>query len=197
MHKKIIEAFRDIPTGTVYECNDKCGDMNPAIRPLFEGARIAGPAFTVKSLPGDLSAMRKAVDAAPPDHVLVIDGGGSDRVTTWGGGASIAAQRRGLAGVVTNGSTRDSTQIREMRFPVFCAGVSVRGGVRTHPGWLQVAVAVGDVVVQPGDFVVADGDGVVVIASERVEPVLELALARLQREHAREARLRAGEAYNV
>ena len=193
----LLHDFLTLPASTVYESNGKCGDMSPDIRALFEGARLAGPAFTVRCWPNDLSAMRKAVDLAPAGSVLVIDGGGQPGVTTWGGGASIAAQRRGIAGVVTNGCTRDSDQIRAMRFPVFCQGTSVRGGVRHHPGWLQVPIAVGGTVVNPGDWLVADGDGVVVIALDRLQSVREAALDKFRKEQAREERLRAGEAYDI
>lgn len=117
--------------------------------------------------------MRRAVDEALPRHVLVIDGGGTNRSTMWGGSAMIVAQRRGLEGVVTNGATRDVEQIRRLRFPVFCSGAFVRGGVRNHEGWVGVPVAVGDVCVNLGDLVIADLDGVVGIAKDRIEAVLQ------------------------
>ena len=191
----VVERFRNLAASDVFEANGKTGDMSPAIRPIVEDARMAGPAFTVKCWPGDLSAMRRAVDEAPAGSVLVIDGGGTNRSTMWGGGATIVAQRRGIEGVVTNGAVRDVGQIRSLKFPVFCAGISVRGGVRHHEGWIGMPVSVGDVCVNPGDIVVADLDGVVVVCRDRAETVLAAAIAYEREVQLREEKLRAGAPY--
>lgn len=193
----LLAGFAGLGAATVYEGAGKLGDMAPTIRPLFEGARLCGSAFTVKCFPGDLRAMTAAVDLAQPGDVLVIDGGGSDRVTTWGGAATVAAKRRGLAGVVTNGCVRDGEQIRSLGFPVFAAGHTVRGGLRNHAGWTAIPISVGDVVVQPGDLVIGDLDGVVVVAAERLADVLEKALARRQHEDEADRRLAEGVPYSV
>lgn len=193
----MLAQFAKLPASTVYEGAGKLGDMAPSIRPLFEEARLCGPAFTVKCFPGDLRAMMAAVDLAQPGDILVIDGGGSDRVTTWGGAATVGAAFRKLGGVVTNGSVRDAPQIRRLGFPVFCAGHTVRGGLRNHPGWTGLPVAVGDVVVRPGDLVLGDLDGVVVVARERLEEVLEKSLARFRHEQEADRRLSEGVPYSV
>jgi 4-hydroxy-4-methyl-2-oxoglutarate aldolase len=190
-----LEALRGLPASAVYEANGRHGDLSPDIRPLFEGARLVGPAFTVKCWPGDLTAMRRAVDGAAPGDVLVIDVGGPATSTAWGGSAAIVAQRRGLAGVVTNGTTRDTDQIREMRFPVFCAGASVRGGAKSQPGWTGIPIAIGGVVVHPGDLVLADSDGVVVVGRSRLETVLQAAIEYQRKSDLRVAQLRAGAPY--
>lgn len=191
----IIDRFRELAASDIFEANGKSGDMSPEIRPIVEGRRMVGCAYTVRCWPGDLSAMRRAVDEAPPGSVLVIDGGGTNRSTTWGGSATIVAQRRGIEGVVTNGAARDIEQIRSMKFPVYCAGVSVRGGVRHHDGWIGLPVSVGDVSVSPGDLVVADLDGVVVVPRDRIEAVLEAAIVYDRNVQLREAELRAGAPY--
>ena len=192
-----LERYQGLPAAAVYESNGRRGDMSPRIRPLFDAARLIGPAFTVKCWPGDLGAMRWAVDHAAPGDVLVIDAGDTGEMAFWGGGATIAAQRRGLAGIVTNGAVRDAAQIREAGFPVFAAGIALRAGTRHHPGWTGIAVSVGDVAVRPGDLVVGDLDGVVVVAAEQVREVLERAAERQREDGAREARLRAGEPYDI
>jgi len=52
---------------------------------------------------------------------------------------------RGLAGCVTNASIRDVEEIEESRFPVFAAGIAVRGTAKSHPGWIGIPVRVGGV----------------------------------------------------
>jgi len=57
-------------------------------------------------------------------------------------------------GCVTNGAARDVAEIRELGFPVFAAGVSVRGTVKSHPGWIEIPISVGGTIVNPGDVVI-------------------------------------------
>jgi 4-hydroxy-4-methyl-2-oxoglutarate aldolase len=195
--QELASGFALLDAATVFDCNERAGDMGPDVHALFRGARVAGPAFTVKCPPGDLTPARRAVDEAPPGSVLVIECGGHPEAAVWGGAGSIAAQRRGLAGVVTNGRTRDSAEIVGLGFPVFCAGTSVRGATRLQPGSTGVEVTVGGIRVHPGDFIVGDDDGVVVVARGRAAVVLELARKKSQAQAAREDRLRAGERYDI
>ena len=188
-----IARLAALPTATIYEAAGKLGDMSPDIRSVVPGLRMAGPAFTLKTMPGDNLAVFKAIAAAPSGAVLVIDGGGTDRVTIWGGTSTVAAQARGLAGCVTNASVGDLDEIADSRFPVFAAGVSVRGTAKSHAGWMGIPVSVGGVVVNPGDIVLADSDGVVVIEAARASAVANGAEAKRKDELEREERLRRGE----
>lgn len=191
--QQAIERLGRFAASTVYEANDKQGDMSPAIRPLTHSVRILGPAFTVRLMPGSNEGVLRALGHAPAGSVLVIDAGGTDRSTAWGGTSSMLARQRGLVGCVTNGAARDLAELRAIDLPVFASGVSVRGALKQHPGWLQQPVAVGDAVVQPGDLIVADDDGVVVVARDRVEAVAERCLQQAELEAERERRLASGE----
>jgi 4-hydroxy-4-methyl-2-oxoglutarate aldolase len=188
----LIKKLAGLAAATVYEANGKRGDMAPAIRQMVQGTRLFGPAFTVRCLPGDFAAVLRAIDAARPGDVLVIDAGGSERVTALGGTSCLAAKRAGLAGAIVNAACRDLDEIRAMRFPVYALGTSVRGTLKNHPGWLQVPVSVGGTVVEPGDFVLGDGDGVVVIAKARIAEVAKTAIAQRATERARERQVSAG-----
>jgi 4-hydroxy-4-methyl-2-oxoglutarate aldolase len=192
--KSLVEQpLRDLRAAVIYEANGKLGDMSPAIFSIVPGTRLFGRAYTVKGWPGDGSAFFRAVAEAPAGSVLVIDAGGDELLCSWGGSSTLAARNRGIAGVVTNGSVRDVQTIREIGFPVFAAGICVRGGVRHHPGWTGIPIAVGGVPVHPDDLVVGDDDGVVVVAAERIATIIPAALKRHAFEAEADARLRAGE----
>ena len=135
---------------TIWEAAGKRGDMSPRIKPLFPDARIAAPAYTVKMFPGETFAAVRAVDEAPPGSVIVIDSGAAERGVCWGGTATFAAGRKGLAGVVTNGTIRDLAEVLERKFPIFATGTSLVAGLRGHPGWLNIPISIGEVVVNPG-----------------------------------------------
>ena len=189
-----LEILRGLPVATVYEAAGKLGDISPQIRPMVDGVRLAGPAFTVKTMPGDNLVVFRAIEEAPKGSVIVIDGGGSERATIWGGSSTLAAYTRGLAGCVTNAAVRDLGEIRELRFPVFAPSTSVRGTSKGHPGWIGLTIAIGDAVVNPGDIILGDEDGLMVVPAEKAAEIATKALAKRRDEEARDARIRSGEA---
>ncbi len=189
------DRFSSFNASTIYEAAGKKGDLPPSIRPLSPGTRICGPAFTVKCWPGDGSAMARAVNVATAGDILVIDSGVGDNAAMWGGGSTIAALRRGLAGVVTNGSVRDVVEIRQHNYPVFCAGVTIRGSIRNSAGSIGCLLALGNAVIFPGDLVVGDDDGVVVVDQNSLDQVYEGAVERRNYELDLDRRLREGDVY--
>ena len=48
----LIETLKSLPVATVYEAAGKLGDVAPSIRPMIDGIRLAGPAFTLKTMLG-------------------------------------------------------------------------------------------------------------------------------------------------
>jgi 4-hydroxy-4-methyl-2-oxoglutarate aldolase len=193
MSRDIVDILAGIPTATIYEAAGKLGDVEPNIRPVVEGVPVAGRAFTVKAMPGDNLVIFRAIEEAPAGSVLVIDAGATDRATIWGGTSTIACVAKKIAGCVTNAAVRDVAQIRALRFPVYAAGINVRGTVKVHPGWTQIPIAFGGTTVNPGDIVVGDEDGLVIIAAERAHDIAAKALKKQATDREREERLARGE----
>jgi len=189
----VVATLAGIPTATIYESAGKWGDVAPSIRPVVDGVRLAGRAFTVKAMPGDNLVIFRAIEEAPAGSVLVIDAGATDRATIWGGTSTVGCVAKKIAGCVTNAAVRDVAQIRKLRFPVYAAGINVRGTVKSHPGWTQVPISIGEVPVKPGDIIIGDEDGLVVVASERAQEVAEKALEKRRTDEAREERILRGE----
>lgn len=191
--RDVVSILSSIPTATIYESAGKWGDVAPYIRPVVENVRLAGRAFTVKAMPGDNLVIFRAIEEAPAGSVLVIDAGATDRATIWGGTSTVGCVAKKIAGCVTNAAVRDVAQIRKLRFPIYAAGINVRGTVKSHPGWTQVPISLGDVPVKPGDIVIGDEDGLVIVASERAHEVAEKALKKQRVDEAREERILRGE----
>lgn len=188
-----LAILKSMPAATLWEAAGKRGDLSPRIKPLFPEARVAGPAFTVKMFPGETFAVVRAVHEAPPGSVIVIDAGAAERGASWGGTVTFAALRKGINGVVTNGTVRDLAEVLEHKLPVFAIGSSLVAGLRGHSGWLNIPISIGEAVVNPGDLVVGDQDGVVVIPVSEWEAVAERAVARRDDELERERRLLRGD----
>ena len=137
--------------------------MDARIRPVWRGARRAGPAFTVRTLPGEFQAVREAAERAPAGAVVVVDGGGELRRALWGDKMAGLALDRGFAGLVVDGAVRDVDGIEALGFPVFAAGSVPTPPGRALPGELDVPITCGRLEVRPGDVVYGDADGVVVV----------------------------------
>ena len=180
---------------TIYEAMGKTGDLAPHIQAIVPGKKMAGVAYTVKTPIGQTRGLVLAVDTAPSGSVVVIDVEDTTIATGWGGSASLAAARRGIAGCVTNGSVRDVEQIRKLGVPVFAAGVTVRGGYRSEQAEVQVPVSVGGAAILPGDIIVGDADGVVVVPARFFATILDKVRARHEREEAIDQRIAAGASY--
>ena len=170
------------------------------LNPLWEGAKVAGYAVTMKLAEGPAPATdtpvhlgARAVGQAGPGRVIVVDNGGRDTMGSWGGLLSQAAAAQGVAGVVTDGACRDVDEARGLRFPVFARRGAVRTArARVHEVSTGEPVALAGVTVNPGDVVAADGSGVVVIPAADAERVIEKAEALLAREQTMLAALQAG-----
>jgi 4-hydroxy-4-methyl-2-oxoglutarate aldolase len=102
------------------------------------------------------------------------------------------AKVRGAAAVLVDAAVRDSEELAEMGLPVWARWIRSRGATKTEAGELDVPVTVGGQEIRPGDLVVLDADGATVVAAERAGEVLQLSLAREEKEAAKRAKLEAG-----
>jgi len=156
---------------------------------------VCGPAVTVQSPGGDNLWIHRAIYAAEPGDVLVVQVNGSFEHGYWGEIMSTAARARHLGGLVIDGCVRDGELLADIGFPVFARGRCIRGtgkdfGAR---GWINATLLFDDVLVNPGDLVVGDGDGVVAVSRNRVAAVISQARTRDQQESQICKRLEAGE----
>ncbi len=179
---KLIESFRKLTVATVYEGAGRIGSVDPAIKPLRKGLRLVGPAYTVKCCINDNLMLHKALQAAQEGDVLVASVGNYPDAGYWGDLMTTIAVARKLGGLIINGSIRDSEEIIESGFPVFCTGVCIRGTNKRELGLINHPLFFGDVMVNPGDLVLGDDDGLVIVPRELASQVLESSLARIERE---------------
>jgi 4-hydroxy-4-methyl-2-oxoglutarate aldolase len=174
---ELIQQFADLGTATIHEAQDRQGAMAAAIKPIYVGARVFGSALTVKSHAGDNLMLHKALDIVRPGEVIVCDIDGWEG-GPWGELMSVIAMSRHCAGLVIDGYARDGDRIRDLGFPVFARGRSVKGALKGALGLVNHPISCGGVLVHPGDLIVGDGDGVCVVPRANAADVLNKALAR-------------------
>lgn len=167
--------FLDVPVANVSDCMARMTAGGPRLRPMHDGRRMAGPALTVKSRPGDNLMLHKALQLAQPGDVIVVDAGG-DLTNAITGEIMVGdAIRQDLGGFVIDGAIRDAGVIRAGSFPVFAAGVTHRGPYKDGPGEINVPVAIDGMVIEPGDLVIGDDDGLLCVPYDDVERLLAAA----------------------
>jgi 3-hexulose-6-phosphate synthase/6-phospho-3-hexuloisomerase len=153
------------------------------------GVRVAGPAVTCRTMPGDWAKPVEAIDRCEPGSVLVIDAGGVPPAV-WGELATHSALNRGLAGVVVHGAIRDTADVRRLGLPVFARHVAAQAGEPKGFGEIDVILRVGGIACRPGDWVVADDDGVLVVPRARAVEIANRAMYCLEAENRVRAEIR-------
>jgi len=145
---------------------------------------MVGEAFTLRNIPAreDIDHIgvydnhehpqRKSIEIAPLGCVLVMDCRGDARCASAGGILVRRLEVRGVAGLVTDGGLRDTPEIAQRDFPVYCqAPAAPISLTHQHAVESNVPVACGGVAVYPGDVIVGDGEGVVVIPAAIADEV--------------------------
>jgi regulator of RNase E activity RraA len=194
-----LDQLRRVSTATLTTQLFKRGLRNvfmQGVHPL--GARepgalnLVGPAFTLRNIPAreDIDHLgvfqdpdhpqRKAIETVPAQAVLVQDCRGDASVASVGSILATRLKVRGVAGMVSDGSVRDSATIAALGMPVYCAGAAAPLNLcRHHAIDLNVPIGCGGVAVYPGDVIVGDADGVVVVPRHLTD---EIAQASIEQE---------------
>lgn len=182
-----VRGFQNIPTTCISDAMEGLNNLHPAIKPLEEEYKLAGRALTVKIPVGDNLAVLKAIRAAKPGDILVVDAKGDHYRAIAGDFVIGMAQTLGVGGLVVDGVIRDIVGIKVLNFPVFSRGTTVAASGKAGIGEINVPISCGGTAVNPGDIIIGDADGVVVIPQSIEEDVLKKALVKLEKDQIRES----------
>lgn len=169
---RLIAELAKFPTSNIADAQERFGFMDPGISRV-SGGKMAGPAVTVLTRPGDNLMVHKALEVAKPGDVVVVSVSRSDNTAVFGEIMATMLMGAKLEGIVVDGAVRDFDELREMGPNVFSRTVVGSACDKDGPGEINFPVACGNVAVMPGDVIIGDADGVVVVRSEDLEYVLE------------------------
>ena len=187
-----IESFRKLAVATVYEASGRKGFIDCGIKPLAKGMKICGPAFTVQCAPGDNLMLHKALQAAKAGDVLVASMGHGYFYGYFGSLMGTAAMTAKLGGLAIDGCVRDAEELIDMKFPVFCRGVCIRGTTKNGLGTINYPLNFGGTTIYPSDLILGDDDGMVVVRYRDLADVLQKSLDRVANEEKKAEQLRSG-----
>ena len=152
---------------------------------------MVGPAFTVRTIPirednrelilnkSIENLQAKAFNETESGQVLVCEASGVVETAFLGDMVATAFKKRGVEGIVIDGSVNDRIAIGAINFPVFAMGdASLPFSSHRHIIALNEPIGCGGVGIFPEDIMVGDGNGVVAIPSHLVEEVAEKAYER-------------------
>lgn len=188
----VLESWRGVPTSIISDERNRGGTMTAAIKPVAPGFAFVGEALTVQTMVADNLALHHAAAMAWPGAAIVIDAGGHGDHAVWGELLHLTATKRGVAGVVIDGSVRDLDDLRRSPVPMFCRSVVPAGPHKNWGGEINGAIQCGGCPVSPGDIIVGDDDGVAVVPRDIQADLLVRCKERLAAEQRIREQIEAG-----
>ena len=188
-----VRILGEMGVATVHEAQGRTGLMKTYMRPIYPGAKAAGPAVTVLCQSGDNLMIHAAVAVCKPGDVLVVTTSSDSTDGMFGDLLATSLHAHGVLGLIIDAGVRDVSELTAMDFPVWSKAISAQGTVKATPGSVNIPIVCAGAAIQPGDVVVGDMDGVVVVPREKAAEVAKASQARVAKEEKNRHSLRAGE----
>jgi 4-hydroxy-4-methyl-2-oxoglutarate aldolase len=188
-----VKILGELGVATVHEAQGRTGLMKTYMRPIYPGAKVAGPAVTVLCQSGDNLMIHAAVEVCQPGDVLVVTTTSDSTDGMFGDLLATSLVAHGVLGLIIDAGVRDVSELTAMDFPVWSKAISAQGTVKATAGSVNIPIVCAGAAIQPGDVVVGDMDGVVVVPRERAAEVAKSSQARVAKEEKNRHSLRSGE----
>ena len=188
--RTLLDRLGHLSTTSLVDAAPTLRILAPGLRPIVPGRHLVGRVVTARAN-RDLMSVIHALREAGPGDVLVVDAGGDDRAVA-GELFGTEAQRRGLAGLVIQGRSRDTATLAGLSMPVWSTGVAPNAYAASSLPETGVTLTLDGVRVDPGELIVGDDDGLVVGSEEELAGAVDGAEAIEAREKGFQVRMLDG-----
>ena len=175
--RDVLERLAKLPAANIGDAMDRLGVADSAIQAIWPGARLAGPAFTVWTRPGDNLGIHRALQLARPGDVIIVSGGGDESRALLGELIGERAINLGLAGFALDGAARDAEALGEIGMPVFARATTPAGPDKKGPTPIWTPNSIGGGARVPGGNHNGAADGRLGIPRDQAATVAEAAEA--------------------
>jgi 4-hydroxy-4-methyl-2-oxoglutarate aldolase len=188
----LLAAFQPSASSQVADSMFRLGAMDSGIRPVWRSPKIVGSALTVWCHTGDNLMLHKAISLAMPGDIIVMNTQGNVTNSPFGELLAASAIKKGIAGLIIDGTVRDAASLEAMKLPVYSRGLCPNGCNKDGAGEVGAVIACGGVAVRPGDVIIADRDGVSVVPLADAVEVARLSKEKVASEEKRAAEIERG-----
>ncbi len=186
----LFERLGRLSTTSLVDAAPTLRVLPTRLRPVVPGRHLVGRVVTARAN-RDLMSVIHALRESGRGDVLVVDAGGDDRAVA-GELFGTEALRRGLAGLVILGRSRDTATLAGLSLPVWSTGAAPNAYAAKSLPVTGVALSLDGVPVEPGELIVGDDDGLVVGSQAELGAAVDAAEAIEAREKGLQARMLEG-----
>jgi 4-hydroxy-4-methyl-2-oxoglutarate aldolase len=190
---KLIAELPQFGAATIHEAMGRKGSLGDAIRPIQEGAVVAGSAVTVMSAPGDNLMIHAAIEQCREGDILVVGTTAPSEHGMFGELFATSLMHRGVCSVVLDSGIRDTEALRRLGFTAWSRYITTQGSEKATAGNVNLPITISGQEIAAGDVIVADDDGVVVVPRDLVPSAVEAARSRAVKESSTREAFLAGE----
>lgn len=188
--ENLLHRLGRLSTTSLVDASPTLRILPPRLRPVVPGRHLVGRVVTARAN-RDLMSVIHALRESGPGDVLVVDAGGDDRAVA-GELFGTEALRRGLAGLVILGRSRDTATLAGLPLPVWSTGSAPNAYPAKSLPETGITLSLDGVRVDPGELVIGDDDGLVVGSESEFGAALDGAEAIETREKGLQARMLDG-----
>src|SRR6187431_1448416 len=188
--ENLLHRLGRMSTTSLVDASPTLRILPARLRPVVPGRHLVGRVVTALAN-RDLMSVIHALRETGPGDVLVVDDGGDDRAVA-GELFGTEALRRGLAGLVILGRSRDTATLAGLPLPVWSTGSAPNAYAAKSLPETGITLSLDGVRVDPGELVIGDDDGLVVGSESELGAAVDGAEAIETREKGLQARMLDG-----